>query len=73
MVADLPDVTTAVLAATPRPSARSAFTEKATAVGWTTISSTFIVGRNDRAIDRAELLLMAHRAQGRVWSLMPRT
>ena len=69
MGADLPEATTALLAATQRPIALSAFDEKATAAAWKTIPSVFVIGRQDRAIDPAELLFMAHRAHGRVVEL----
>jgi pimeloyl-ACP methyl ester carboxylesterase len=65
MGADLPERTTALLAATQRPIASSAFSDTATAAAWKTIPSTFIIGRQDRAIDPDELRFMAHRAHGR--------
>jgi pimeloyl-ACP methyl ester carboxylesterase len=65
MGADLPKRTTRLLAATQRPIAQSAFSEKPTAAAWKTIPSTFIIGRQDRAIDPGELRFMAQRAHGR--------
>jgi pimeloyl-ACP methyl ester carboxylesterase len=65
MGADLPARTTSLLAATQRPIAQSAFGEKPTAAAWRTIPSTFVIGRQDRAIDPAELRFMARRAHGR--------
>ncbi len=66
MGADLPEKTTAALAATQRPIDASAFTEKVTAAAWRTLPSTFVIGREDRAIDPDELRFMARRAHGRV-------
>jgi pimeloyl-ACP methyl ester carboxylesterase len=56
----------AVIAATQRPLAASAFTEPSGAPAWRTIPSWAVIGTADRVIPPAELTFMAKRAGAHV-------
>ena len=56
----------AILAATQRPIAFSAFTEPSGPPAWKTIPSWAVIGTADHAIPPAELLFMAHRAHAHI-------
>jgi pimeloyl-ACP methyl ester carboxylesterase len=56
----------AILAATQRPIAFSAFTEPSGPPAWKTIPSWAVIGTADHVIPPAELLFMAHRAHARI-------
>ncbi|MBO0732685.1 MAG: alpha/beta hydrolase, partial [Acidimicrobiaceae bacterium] len=58
----LPSSQAAVIAATQRPLAASAFTEPSGAPAWKTIPSWAVIGTADRVIPPAELTFMAQRA-----------
>jgi pimeloyl-ACP methyl ester carboxylesterase len=62
----LPASEGAVLAATQRPLATSALTDKSGTPAWATIPSWDIVGLNDHVIPAAQQLFMAHRANAHV-------
>ena len=59
--ADLPDVQAAAMYATQRPLAIVALTENATAAGWKTIASWFLVSDHDNAISPEAEAFMADR------------
>ena len=63
---DLPASTSAVLASTQRPLAKSANTEPSGAPAWKTIPTWALVGTVDQVIPPAELLFMAQRARAHV-------
>jgi pimeloyl-ACP methyl ester carboxylesterase len=56
----------AILAATQRPIAFSAFTESSGPPAWKTIPSWAVIGTADHVIPPAELLFMAHRAHAHI-------
>lgn len=58
----LPAKRAAVIAATQRPLAASAFTEPSGRPAWKTIPSWAVIGRGDQVIPPAELTFMAKRA-----------
>ncbi|MFE9098135.1 alpha/beta fold hydrolase [Streptomyces sp. NPDC007264] len=60
--ADLPERTARLLAATQRPAATAAFSEKARAAAWRHIPSWFLVARQDRTIDPDQERFEARRA-----------
>ena len=62
IAADLPATTAALLAATQRPAAEAAFSDKAGRPAWKTLPSWFIYGSADRAIAPPLLAFMAKRA-----------
>jgi pimeloyl-ACP methyl ester carboxylesterase len=55
-----------VLAATQRPLASVALTQKSGAPAWRTIPSWAVIGTADHAIPPAELLAMAHQAHAHI-------
>jgi pimeloyl-ACP methyl ester carboxylesterase len=59
---DVPEIVAALLAATQRPVAEDAFTEKAGAPAWKEVPSRFIYGTADKAIAPPLLAFMAQRA-----------
>jgi pimeloyl-ACP methyl ester carboxylesterase len=63
--ADVPAGVAALLAATQRPVAQDAFTDKAGAPAWRTLPSRFIYGTADKAIPPTLLEFMAQRAGSR--------
>ena len=62
----LPASQGAVLAATQRPLATSAFTDPSGTPAWATIPSWDIIGLNDHVVTPAEQLFMAHRAHAHI-------
>jgi pimeloyl-ACP methyl ester carboxylesterase len=62
----LPASQAAVIAATQRPLAASAFTEPSGPPAWKTIPSWAVIGTGDRVIPPAELTFMAKRAGARI-------
>ena len=62
----LPASQAAVIAATQRPLAASAFTEPSGPPAWKTIPSWAVIGTGDRVIPPAELTFMAQRAGARI-------
>ena len=62
----LPASQAAVIAATQRPLAASAFTEPSGPPAWKTIPSWAVIGTGDRIIPPAELTFMAERAGARI-------
>jgi pimeloyl-ACP methyl ester carboxylesterase len=65
----LPASQAAVIAATQRPLAASAFTEPSGPPAWKTIPSWAVIGTGDRVIPPAELTIMAQRAGARITSI----
>jgi pimeloyl-ACP methyl ester carboxylesterase len=62
IAADVPPATAALLAATQRPVAEAAFTDKAGLPAWKAVPSWFVYGTADKAIAPSLLAFMAHRA-----------
>ena len=62
----LPPSQAAVIAATQRPLAASAFSEPSGTPAWKTIPSWAVIGTADRVIPPAELTFMAQRAGARI-------
>lgn len=60
--ADLPESTTKLMAATQRPVATTAFSEKATAAAWRSIASWALVAKQDRSINPDQERFEARRA-----------
>jgi pimeloyl-ACP methyl ester carboxylesterase len=65
IAADVPAQTAALLAATQRPVAQDAFTDKAGRPAWKSLPSRFIYGTSDKAIAPPLLAFMAQRAGSR--------
>jgi pimeloyl-ACP methyl ester carboxylesterase len=71
IAADLPATTAALLAATQRPVATAAFSDKAGLPAWKTVPSRFIYGSADKAIAPPLMAFMAQRAASKHTVVVP--